>query len=159
VGRDVEQIIRDLVDASIVQTRAYMREDVKSRAEEAAEERVIEAIAGEGARDSTREMFRKKLRSGELDSTEIELDLTDTSNPMQGFEIPGQPGGMGMMNLGDLFGKAMGGRTTRKRMTVADSYEVLIGEEADPLYRFRCVPHRKAIGSAARTAGPPADPR
>lgn len=134
VGRDVEQIVRDLVDTAIAQTREYMREDVKSRAEEAAEERVIEAIAGEGARGSTRDMFRKKLRSGELDSTEIELDVADTSNPMQGFEIPGQPGaGMGMMNLGDLFGKAMGGRTTRKRMTVADSYGILLSEEADKL--------------------------
>jgi len=134
VGRDVEQIVRDLVDAAIAQTREYMREDVKTRAEEAAEERVIEAIAGEGARDSTRDMFRKKLRSGELDSTEIELDVANTSNPMQGFEIPGQPGGgMGMMNLGDLFGKAMGGRTTRKRMTVAESYGVLLSEEADKL--------------------------
>ena len=80
-------------------------------------------------------MFRKKLKAGELDDTVIELDIADTSNPMGGmFEIPGQPGGnMGMMNLGDLFGKAMGGRTTRKKMTVAESYDVLIGEEADKL--------------------------
>lgn len=134
VGRDVEQIVRDLVDAAIMQTREFMREDVKAKAQEAAEERVIDAIAGEGAREGTREMFRKKLKSGELDNTEIELDVAETSNPMSMFEIPGQPGGnMGMMNLGDLFGKAMGGRTTRKKMTVADSYGVLIGEEADKL--------------------------
>lgn len=95
---------------------------------------MIEAIARTDARDATREMFRKKLRSGELDNTMIELDLADTSNPMSGFEIPGQPGqNMGMMNIGDLFGKAMGGRTTRKKMTVSESYEVLIGDEADKL--------------------------
>ncbi|UWR72420.1 ATP-dependent protease ATPase subunit HslU [Phaeobacter inhibens] len=135
VGRDVEQIIRDLVDIAIVQTREHMRDDVKAKARQAAEERVIDAIAGTDARDATRDMFRKKLKAGELDDTIIELDVSDTSNPMGGmFEIPGQPGGnMGMMNLGDLFGKAMGGRTTRKRMTVANSYDVLIGEEADKL--------------------------
>ncbi|SHH15845.1 ATP-dependent HslUV protease ATP-binding subunit HslU [Cognatiyoonia sediminum] len=135
VGRDVEQIIRDLVEAAIVETREHMREDVKSKALEAAEDRVISAVAGTDARDSTREMFRRKLKSGELDNTVIELELTDTSNPLRGFEIPGQPSaGMGgMMNLGDLFGKAMGGRTVKKRMTVAESYEALLAEEADKL--------------------------
>ncbi|KIC20529.1 ATP-dependent protease ATPase subunit HslU [Leisingera sp. ANG-Vp] len=136
VGRDVEQIIRDLVDSAIAQTREYMREEVKANAHKAAEDRVVEAIAGTDARDATREMFRKKLKAGELDDTVIELDVADTSNPMGNmFDIPGQPGGgnMGMLNLGDLFGKAMGGRTTRKKMTVAESYEVLIGEEADKL--------------------------
>jgi ATP-dependent HslUV protease ATP-binding subunit HslU len=134
VGRDVEQIIRDLVDIAIAQTRDWMREDVKARAHQQAEDRVIEAIAGEDARDATREMFRKKLKSGELDDTMIELDIADTSNPMGMMDIPGQPGSqMGMMNLGDIFGKAFGGRTTRKRLTVAESYEVLIGEEADKL--------------------------
>ena len=115
MGRFVEQIIRDLVDASIAQTRDLMREDVKTKAKQAAEDRVITAIAGTDARDGTREMFRKKLRSGELDDTVIELDIADTSNPFPMMDIPGQPGaGAGMMNLGDLFGKAMGGRTTRK---------------------------------------------
>ena len=135
VGRDVEQIVRDLVDASIAQTRAWMREDVKAKAHQAAEDRVIAAIAGEDAREGTREMFRKKLKDGLLDNTEIELDLADTSNPMGGMmDIPGQPGGqMGMMNLGDIFGKAFGQRTVRKRMTVAESYEILISEEADKL--------------------------
>ena len=134
VGRDVEQIIRDLVDAAITMTRDHMRDDVKTNAHQAAEERVITAIAGEDAREGTREMFRKKLKAGELDDTIIELDVADTSNPFPTFDIPGQPGAnMGMMNLGDLFGKAMGGRTTRKKMTVAQSYEVLIGEEADKL--------------------------
>ena len=134
VGRDVEQIIRDLVDSSIAMTRDHMREDVRARAKEAAEERVIEAIAGADARDATREMFRKKLRSGELDDTVIELEVADTSNPMSMLDLPGQPGSqMGMMNLGDIFGKAMGGRTRRKKMTVAASYDVLLGEEADKL--------------------------
>ena len=135
VGRDVEQIIRDLADAAIIQTREYMREEVKAKAFKAAEDRVITAIACEDARDATREVFRKKLKSGELDNTMIELDLADTSNPMGGmFEIPGQPGSnIGMLNLGDIFGKAMGGRTQRKKLTVADSYEVLISEEADKL--------------------------
>ena len=134
VGRDVEQIIRDLLDSAIAMTREHMREDVKAKAHAAAEERVIEAIAGTDAREQTREMFRRKLKDGELDDTEIELDLADQSNPMSMMEIPGQPGSnMGMMNLGDIFGKALGGRTTRKRMTVAQSYELLISEEADKL--------------------------
>ena len=135
VGRDVEQIIRDLADTAILQTREFMRDEVRANAHLAAEERVIEAIAGTDAREATRDMFRKKLKSGELDDTMIELDIADTSNPMGGmFDISGQPGGnMGMMNLGDLFGKAMGGRTVRRKMTVAESYDVLIGEEADKL--------------------------
>ncbi len=134
VGRDVEQIIRDLVDGAIVMTREHMREDVKTNAEQAAEERVIDAIAGADARDGTREMFRKKLRAGELDETMIDLELAETSNPFQMMDIPGQPGGgAGMMNLGDIFGKAMGGRMTRKRLSVSESYDILVGEEADKL--------------------------
>lgn len=134
VGRDVEQIIRDLVDSAIAMVREQMRDDVKTNARHAAEERVIDAIAGTDAREQTREMFRKKLKSGELDNTEIELEVADTSSPFPTMEIPGQSGSnMGMMNLGDIFGKAMGNRTTRKKLTVAQSYEVLIGEEADKL--------------------------
>jgi len=134
VGRDVEQIIRDLLDAAIVMTREHMREDVKAKAQKAAEERVIDAIAGPDARSGTRDMFRKKLHDGQLDDTMIELEVADTSNPFSAMEIPGQPQmGGGMMNIGDLFGKAMGGRTTKKRLSIADSYEVLIGEEADKL--------------------------
>ena len=134
VGRDVEQIIRDLVDAAIIDTRERMREDVKTRAHAAAENRVIEAIGGSDAREATREMFRKKLKAGELDDTMIELEVADTSSPFPMMDIPGQPGGnMGMMNLGDLFGKAFAGRKVRKKMTVAASYEILIGEEADKL--------------------------
>jgi ATP-dependent HslUV protease ATP-binding subunit HslU len=133
VGRDVEQIIRDLVESAIIQTRELMREDVNAKARSAAEDRVVAAIAGEDAREGTRELFRKKLRAGELDDTVIELELADTSNPMQGMEIPGQPGQVGMMNIGDIFGKAFGGRTVKKRMTVAESYETLISDEADKL--------------------------
>ncbi|WP_278922185.1 MULTISPECIES: ATP-dependent protease ATPase subunit HslU [Pseudophaeobacter] len=136
VGRDVEQIIRDLVDSAIVQTREFMREDVRAKANQAAEDRVITALAGEDARETTREIFRKKLKSGLLDDALIELDVADTSNPMGNmFDVPGQPGGgnMGMLNLGDIFGKAMGGRTIRKKMTVAESYDVLISDEADKL--------------------------
>ncbi len=139
VGRDVEQIIRDLVDAAQIMVRENLREEVKAKAHDAAEERVIEALAGDGAREQTREMFRKKLRSGELDDTIIELEVADTSNPLQGLEIPGQPPGMGggmgggMMNLGDIFSKAFGNRTVRRRMSVAASYDVLLQEEADKL--------------------------
>ncbi|MGB7262473.1 MAG: ATP-dependent protease ATPase subunit HslU [Albidovulum sp.] len=132
VGRDVEQIIRDLADAAMIETRERMREDVKARAYRAAEDRVIEAIAGTDARDQTREMFRTKLKKGELDDTVIELEMADTSSPMPMMELPGQQG-MGMMNLGDIFGKAFGGRTVRKKLTVAESYEALISEEADKL--------------------------
>ena len=132
VGRDVEQIIRDLMDVAISQTREQMREDVKANAQKAAENRVIEAIAGTDAREGTREAFRKKLRTGELNNTIIELEVADTSNPLGGFEVPGQPQMGGMMNLGDLFGKAFQ-RTVKKRLTVAESYDILIGEEADKL--------------------------
>ena len=147
VGRDVEQIVRDLVDAAIVQTRELMRDEVKAAAHEAAEERVIEAIAGVDARDATREMFRKKLHSGELDGHVIELDIAETGNPMGGFEIPGQPGQMGgMMNLGDIFGKAFGQRTVRRKLTVAESYDILVGEEADKLLDDEAV-NRTALSS------------
>ncbi|MCC5964857.1 MAG: ATP-dependent protease ATPase subunit HslU [Natronohydrobacter sp.] len=133
VGRDVEQIIRDLVDSAILMTREQMREDVKARAQAAAEDRVIAALAGEGARDGTREMFRRKLLAGDLDDTVIEIEVADTSNPMGGmFDIPGQPGGQ-MMNLGELFGKALGGRRVRKKVTVAESHDLLVAEEADKL--------------------------
>ncbi len=145
VGRDVEQIIRDLVDSAILMVREHMREEVNASAHQAAEERVIDALAGEDAREQTREMFRKKLREGLLDDKEIELDLTDNSNPLQMMDIPGQPGaGMGMLNLGDLFGSAMGGRKKRRRVKVADSYELLIAEEADKLLDEETV-HKRAV--------------
>ena len=134
VGRDVEQIVRDLVDSAIVMIRELKREQVKANAHGAAEERVLDALTGEDSREQTRQLFRKKLRDGLLDDKEIELDLADTSNPMQMFEIPGQPNGnQGMMNIGDIFGKAFSGRTSRRKLTVAESYKVLIEEEADKL--------------------------
>lgn len=132
VGRDVEQIIRDLADAAIAQTRDRMREEVKARAHKAAEDRVLEALAGKDAREQTREMFRGKLKRGELDDTVIELEVADTSSPMPMMDIPGQPG-MGMLNIGDIFGKAFGGRRVRRKMSVAKSYDLLISEEADKL--------------------------
>ncbi len=134
VGRDVEQIIRDLVDSAIQLTRDHMREDVKAKAYRNAEERVLEAIAGKDAREQTREMFLRKLKSGELDNTVIELEVAEAAPSMPMFDIPGQPGGnMGGMDLGSIFGKAFGGRTIKRKLTVADSYEVLISEEADKL--------------------------
>ena len=131
VGRDVEQIIRDLTDAAMAETRDRMRDQVKARAHAAAEDRVIAALAGDQARDQTREMFRRKLKSGELDDTVIELDLTDNSNPL-GMEIPGQPGMGQMMDLSGLM-KAFGGRRVRRKVTVAQSYDLLLAEEADKL--------------------------
>ncbi|AZQ69461.1 ATP-dependent protease ATPase subunit HslU [Silicimonas algicola] len=135
VGRDVEQIVRDLVEASITMTREHMREDVKANARAAAENRVLAAIAGEGAREQTRDMFRDKLKRGELDDTVIELEMKDQSNPFQNLGMPGMPPGQGGMalDLGSLFGKGFPGRTVKKRMTVAQSYDILIGEEADKL--------------------------
>ncbi len=132
VGRDVDSIIRDLADSAVAMTREHMREDVKSRAQAAAEDRVIAAIVGEDAREATRERFREKLRDGALDDTEIEVEVTDTSNPFP-MEMPGMPQGAGGVNLGDIFGKAFGGRKTRRRITVAESHELLVSEEADKL--------------------------
>ncbi|MGM0583784.1 MAG: ATP-dependent protease ATPase subunit HslU [Pseudomonadota bacterium] len=132
VGRDVEQIVRDLVEAAIVMLRDQRREEMKARAHDAAEERVLDALAGDGARDSTRDMFRRKLRSGEMDDTEIEVELQDQSNPFAMFDLPGAQQGQAM-DLGSIFGKALGGRTTKRRVKVRDSYDLLIAEEADKL--------------------------
>jgi ATP-dependent HslUV protease ATP-binding subunit HslU len=132
VGRDVDSIIRDLVDAAMIETRTRMRDEVKARAQRAAEDRVIEALAGKDARDQTREMFRQKLKRGELDNTVIELEIQDNSSPMMGMFPGGNGMEMQMQGLQDLF-KAFGGRTTRKKTTVADSYDILIGQEADKL--------------------------
>lgn len=131
VGRDVDSIIRDLVDAAMIDTRTRMRDEVKACAQKAAEERVIEALAGKDAREQTRELFRGKLKRGELDSTMIEIDVQDSATPQGMFGMmPGMENQM--QGLNDLF-KAFGGRTTRKRVSVADSYELLIGQEADKL--------------------------
>ncbi|MEC7387838.1 MAG: ATP-dependent protease ATPase subunit HslU [Pseudomonadota bacterium] len=134
VGRDVEQIIRDLVESAISQTREKMRKEVQAAAELAAENRVIDEIAGKDAREETRKSFRQRLRTGELDAKNIEIDVTDNSSGLPTFDIPGMPGSqMGMINLNDMLGKAMGGRTKRRKMTVAESYLVLLDEEADKL--------------------------
>jgi ATP-dependent HslUV protease ATP-binding subunit HslU len=130
VGRDVDSIIRDLVDVAINDTRAQMREDVKARAHKAAEDRVIEALAGKEAREQTREMFRAKLKRGELDDTMIEIEVADASPLPMGMGMPGME--QQMQGLQDLF-KAFGGRTSRKRMTVLQSHDILIGQEADKL--------------------------
>jgi ATP-dependent HslUV protease ATP-binding subunit HslU len=134
VGRDVEQIVRDLVEVAILQTRERRRKEVTAKAELAAEERVITALVGENASEDTRQKFRKMLREGELDDKEVEVDLIDSSGGLPTFEIPGMPGAqMGMVNLGDIFGKAMGGRTKPRRMTVGESHDILIAEESDNL--------------------------
>ncbi|ABL70874.1 ATP-dependent protease ATPase subunit HslU [Paracoccus denitrificans] len=134
VGRDVEQIIRDLADAAVIETRERMRDEVKARAHKSAEDRVVAALAGEGAREQTREMFRDKLKRGELDDKVIELELQDNSSPFGMMEIPGQPGQPmgGMMDLSGLM-KAFGGRRVRRKLSVAESYDLLIAEEADKL--------------------------
>ena len=147
VGRDVEQIVRDLMDGAVLMVREQMREAVKAKAHAAAENRVIDALAGTDSREQTRDMFRKKLREGLLDDKEIEIDMADNSNPMQMMDVPGQPGsGMGMLNLGDIFGKAMGGRTQRRKIKISDSYKLLIDEEADKLLDEEAV-NKEAVKS------------
>jgi len=135
VGRDVEQIIRDLVEIAIHMTRERQRQDVKAQAELNAEERVLDALVGANASADTRQKFRRLLRQGELDDREIEIEVTDSGGmQLPTMEIPGMPGAsMGMLNLGDIFGKALGGRKKQRRMSVAESYEVLLAEESDKL--------------------------
>ncbi|WP_292898262.1 MULTISPECIES: ATP-dependent protease ATPase subunit HslU [unclassified Nitratireductor] len=135
VGRDVEQIIRDLVEVSIGLTREKMRENVKARAHMNAEERVLEALVGKTASPATKDSFRKKLRSGELDDKEIEVEVSDSGGGMPGFELPGMPGAnIGVLNINDMLQKAMGGQQTKKRKTtVKESYELLIADESDKL--------------------------
>ena len=132
VGRDVDSIIRDLVDAAIADTRAEMRDRVRVRARQSAEDRVIEALAGKDAREQTREMFRGRLKRGELDATMIELELAEPgpSMPLMG-SVPGME--QQLQGLQDMFGKAFGARKVRRRLSVAESYDLLIGEEADKL--------------------------
>ena len=134
VGRDVESIVRDLVEVAISLIREKKREEVKARAHLAAEERVLNALVGETASSATRESFRKKLRDGDLDDNEVEIEVSDTSSGLPMFEIPGMPGAqMGMLNLGDMFGKSFGQRTKQRRIKVSESYELLIAEESDKL--------------------------
>jgi len=134
VGRDVEQIMRDLVEIGIAITREKKRKDVEARAEQAAEERVLDALVGPGSGPSTRESFRKKLRAGELNGKEIEIEVQAGGSGMPMFEIPGMPGAqMGAVNLGDIFGKLGGGRTKTRRVTVEASHDILANEESDKL--------------------------
>jgi len=133
VGRDVEQIVRDLVEVAIAQVRERKRKDVQARAQLAAEERVLDALVGANASAATRESFRKKLRAGELNDKEIEIETQSSGSGMPMFEIPGMPGAqMGAISLGDIFGK-MGGRSKTRRLTVENSHEILVNEESDKL--------------------------
>lgn len=133
VGRDVEQIVRDLVEVAIGQTRERKRKDVRARAEGAAENRVLDALVGANASAATRESFRNKLRGGELNDKEIEVEMQSGGGGLPMFEIPGMPGAqMGAISIGDIFGK-MGGRTKTRRVTVEDSHELLVNEESDKL--------------------------
>ena len=133
VGRDVDQIVRDLAEVAIDMTRERRRREVGARAEAAAEERLLDALVGQGASSQTRESFRAKLRAGQLDASEIEIDLADTAPTMPAFDLPGGQGNVGMINLGELFGKAFAGRTKRVRMTVAQALAPLVREESDKL--------------------------
>jgi ATP-dependent HslUV protease ATP-binding subunit HslU len=133
VGRDVDQIIRDLVESALQMVREKRRAGVKARAEAAAEERILDALTGPGS-TAARESFRKKLRAGELNDKEVELQMADTSSPFGAMDVPGQPGAsMGMLNIGDMFGKAFGGRTKTHKTTVAGAHAPLIAEESDKL--------------------------
>ena len=152
VGRDVEQIVRDLVEVAIGLQREKMREDVKARAHINAEERVLEALVGKTASPATRDSFRKKLRDGELDDKEIEIEVADTgTGGMPSFDIPGMPGGsVGVLNINDMLSKAMGGgkRTKTRKTTVKESYDLLISDESDKLLDQDEVV-RRALESAA----------
>jgi ATP-dependent HslUV protease ATP-binding subunit HslU len=134
VGRDVESIIRDLVEVGRAQVRELKRKEVRARAEKAAEERVLDALVGASSSPATRESFRRRLRGNELNDKEIEIQVAESGGGMPMFEIPGQPGAsMGMINIQDILGKALGGRSKPRRVTVKDSYEFLIAEESDKL--------------------------
>jgi ATP-dependent HslUV protease ATP-binding subunit HslU len=146
VGRDVEQIVRDLVEIAIVMVRERLRRDVRARAELAAEERMLDALVGAGASQTTRDAFRRKLRAGELSDKEVELQVAESGPSLQSLEIPGQPGAnIGMLNLSDLLGRALGGRTKALRTTVAQAYEPLVREESDKL-----VDQEQAVKEAIR---------
>ncbi|MEL6746692.1 MAG: ATP-dependent protease ATPase subunit HslU [Pseudomonadota bacterium] len=144
VGRDVEQIVRDLVEVAIGQVKEQARETVKAQAHLNAEDRVLRELVGPQARADTKDMMRKKLRAGDLDEKEIEVEVADTSSPFQGLDIPGMPPGQSQaINLNDMFGKAFGQRTKKKKMTVRESYDVLLAEEAD-----RLVDHDNSVQEA-----------
>ena len=135
VGRDVEQIIRDLIEIAIAMEREKRRKEVKAKAELKAEEKVLDALVGNKASVATRESFRKRLRNGDLDNNEIEIEVQGTAAGLQSFEIPGMPGGnVGMVNLGDILGKSMGNkRGKKKKMTVKESHDILVAQESDKM--------------------------
>ena len=133
VGRDVEQIIRDLLEIAIAMEKVKKRKEVHAKAQKLAEERVLDALVGNKASVATRESFRKRLRNGDLDDNEIEVPVNESGN-MPSFEIPGMPGAnIGMINIGDMLGKSMGNKAKKKKMTVKESHEILLNEEADKL--------------------------
>ncbi|MBL1419533.1 MAG: ATP-dependent protease ATPase subunit HslU [Alphaproteobacteria bacterium] len=135
VGRDVEQIVRDLVESGIAMIRADKRKYVEGKAHQRAEDRVLDALVGKDASPNTRDSFRKKMRDGMMDDTEIDIQVADTGgNSMPTFDVPGMPGAqMGMMNIGDMLGKAFGEKTKTRKLSIKDSYEILIAEESDKL--------------------------
>ncbi len=135
VGRDVEQIIRDLVEIAIAMEREKKRKEVNAKAQLAAEEKVLDALVGNKASVATRESFRKRLRNGDLDSNEIEIEVQDSSSNMQSFEIPGMPGAnVGMVNIGDILGKSMGNKKgKKKKMLVKESHDILVAQESDKM--------------------------
>ena len=146
VGRDVEQIVRDLLEIAISMEKVKKRREVKTQAQKLAEDRVLDAIVGSKASIATRESFRKRLRNGDLDENEIEIAISENAN-MPSFEIPGMPGAnIGMINISDVLGKSMGGKPKRKKMSVKESYEILMNEESDKL-----IEQDKIIKSAKNT--------
>ena len=146
VGRDVEQIVRDLLEIAISMEKVKKRKEVRAQAQKLAEDRVLDAIVGPKASVATRESFRKRLRDGDLDENEIEISINE-SNSMPSFEIPGMPGAnVGMINISDMLGKSMGAKAKRKKMSVKESYEILMNEESDKL-----IEQDKIIKSAKNT--------
>ncbi len=134
VGRDVEQIIRDLIEIAIAMEREKKRKEVHAKAQLSAEEKVLDALVGKKASLATRESFRKRLRSGDLDNNEIEIEVNDNSSGVPSFEIPGMPGAnIGMINLGEMLGKSVGSKGKKKKMTVKESHEILIAQESDKM--------------------------
>ena len=135
VGRDVEQIVRDLIEIAIAMEREKRRKEVKAKAELKAEDKVLDALVGSKASVATKESFRKRLRNGDLDENEIEIEVQDKASGLQSFEIPGMPGGnVGMVNLGDILGKSMGNKKgKKKKMTVKESHDILVAQESDKM--------------------------
>ena len=134
VGRDVEQIIRDLIEIAIAMERDKRRKEVHAKAQQAAEEKVLDALVGKKASMATRESFRKRLRSGDLDKNEIEIEVNEIKGGMPSFEIPGMPGAnIGMVNIGEMLGKSMGPKGKKKKMSVKESHEILIAQESDKM--------------------------